>query len=164
MDRALERQEFSMIDEPRIIKSTCAHHPRVDLATRLLTLALADHRLRLALAVCEARQPGYTGALIGHAHNICGSLSSSPFFADQDVVEQAMDAALEWAAPKRILVTPHTEPNEVGEHALLALLEAMVEFHTTSGVFDRRVFPRATDEWTDHLSLEHEISPADWVR
>ena len=153
-----------MIDEPRIIKHTYAHHPRVDLAGQLLVLVLADHRLRTALAVCEARQPGYVGALIGHAHMICGSLSSNPFIATPDVVAQAMDSALEWAAPKRILVTPNTEPNEGCEESLVRLIEANIEFHGMAGVFDRRVFPRANDEWRDHLSLEHEITPADWVR
>jgi hypothetical protein len=153
-----------MIDEPRIIKRTCAHHPRVDLAGRLLVLVLADHRLRTAIAVCEARNPGYVGALIGHAHMICGSLSSDHFFASPDVVAQAMDAALEWAGPKRILVTPNTEPNDQCEAALVDVIEAYVGFHNSAGAFDRRVFPRANDEWSEQLSLEHEITPADWVR
>jgi hypothetical protein len=153
-----------MIDEPRIIRHTCAHHPRVDLASQLLVLVLADRRLRVALAVCEARQPGYTGSLLGHAHLICGSLSSSQFVVTADTIVQAMDSALEWAAPKRILVTPNSEPNEACEEALVRLIEANIDFHNMAGVFDRRVFPRANDEWVDHLSLEHEIRPADWVR
>jgi hypothetical protein len=158
-----------MIDEPRIIKRTCAHHPRVDLAAQLLVLVLADHRLRTAMAVCEARNPGYVGALIGHAHMICASLSSNQFFAAPDTVAQAMDDALEWAGPKRILVTPNTEPNDECEEALVGVIEAYVGFHNAAAVFDRRTFPHANDEWREHLSLEHlslehEITPADWVR
>jgi hypothetical protein len=153
-----------MIDEPRIIKHASAHHPRVELVQQLHTLVLADHRLRTALAVCEARQPGYMGTLIGHAHMLCGSLSSNPYVATPEVVAQAIDATLEWASPKRILVTPNTEPNEECEAALVRLIESNLEFHSCAGVFDRRVFPRANDEWYDHLSLDLEIRPADWVR
>jgi hypothetical protein len=153
-----------MVELPHVIEHTCARQPRVDLAIALLRRVQSDDRLRLALAVCEARHPGYVGALIGHAHTICGSLSSSSMVVPSEAVEEAIASALDWASPKRILVTPSTDPDDASERALVRLIEANVEFHSTAGGFDRRLFPRTADEWVEHLSIDREISPADWLR
>jgi hypothetical protein len=145
-------------DEPRIIKATHPHHPRAEIAERLLALVEADPRLLLALAVNEARQPGYLGSLVVHAHLVAASLSEGENAARPETVVAAVDAAIEWAAPKRVLSLPNAEPNLAAEHAMLDLVRAQFIFHCNTGLFDRRMFPRLQDEWCDHLSLERPFS------
>ena len=151
-----------MVELPHVIEHTCAHQPRVDLALALLRRVQSDDAThRIARRV---RHHGYVGALIGHAHTICGSLSSSSMVVPSEAVDQAIASALDWASPKRILVTPNTDPDDACERALVRLIEANVDFHSTAGGFDRRLFPRTADEWVEHLSIDREISPADWLR
>jgi hypothetical protein len=146
--------------EPRIIKATHPHHPRAEIAERLLALVEEDPRLLLALAVNEARQPGYLGGLVVHAHLVAASMSEGESTVRPETVVAAVDAAIEWAGPKRVLSLPNAEPNLAAEHAMLDFVRAQFFFHCNTGLFDRRVFPRVQDEWRDRLVLDRPFNAA----